>query len=400
MPACDPEKFIDRDQELDRVMKRVSDLADGKPFAPKERVFHFVGPSRIGKSCLLEKIRHELIGRQLKCVPLLIPLDALKAGKRGFTVELLVKVYEEFCTHKGIKPPSINSQTTQNEIVRQVQRVVNGKDQLVILLMDEINIPPEDDMKRIEEHLLFKFIHNNKLAVLVTAGRSQPSIFNDFALRPNASNTHHLPVFDEEKTSEQMEVLKPGSKQLAGKVQKLGNGVPGNTVELVSHIAGEPLDIPNEAQAVRSLLNDVKKENKISELHIPMLEALSIMEGFFPEDVAPLFQRHPQLGAGWDERRVKEEFLRLKEIKVGPGGVVDWDRERKHWAMDERTRDLFERELQMREPPELWRKLHCTALEMYRAWGEKYNSDVYRNKSSYHQQRLQSAGLDCSDLEG
>jgi len=73
---------------------------------------------------------------------------------------------------------------------------------------------------------------------------------------------------------------------------------------------------------------------------------------------------------------------------------VDWDREKKHWAMDESTRDLFEKELQMRTP-ELWKKLHCTAFRMYQEWGQKYSSDMYQNKSSYHQQRLQSAGMVC-----
>jgi hypothetical protein len=67
--------------------------------------------------------------------------------------------------------------------------------------------------------------------------------------------------------------------------------------------------------------------------------------------------------------------------------------------MDESTRDLLEKELQMREP-ELWKKLHCTALDMYQKWGQKYNSDLYQYKSNYHQQRLQSAGLNCNELEG
>ena len=78
---------------------------------------------------------------------------------------------------------------------------------------------------------------------------------------------------------------------------------------------------------------------------------------------------------------------------------MDWDRDKKYWVMDESTRDLFEKELQMRNP-KLWKKLHCTALEMYQGWGQKYTSNMYRNKSNYHQQCLQLAGLNCSDLEG
>jgi hypothetical protein len=398
MSDCDSENFVNREKEIGLVVKMVSDLASGKPFAPKERVFHFVGPSGIGKSYLLVRCYKGLIGRS-DCVPLLVRLDALKGGKRGFTVELSVAVYETFCTHKSIKPENINGQDPKKQVVKQVQSTINGKDQLIVLLLDEINIPQKVDMQEIEDLLLVKFIHDNRLAVLVTAGRSQPAMFNDFALRPNPSNTFLLPVFDEEKTSRQMEYLKPGSGKLADKVVKLGSGVPGNTAKLVGHVSGDPPNIPNEAQAVQSLLDDIKRDNKIEERYYPMLEAISILQGFFPEDVVPLFQSHPQLGAEWDERKVKEEFLKLKDIKVGPGGLVDWDREKKNWIMDESTRDLFERELQMCNP-ELWRKLHCTALEMYQEWGQKYNSTMYQNKSYYHQQRLQSVGMNCIDREG
>ncbi|MFZ5857195.1 MAG: hypothetical protein ACOYZ6_10210 [Chloroflexota bacterium] len=393
--ACVPENFINREKEIALVVNRVSDLAKGKPFDPKERVFHFVGPSGIGKSCLLKKLTVE----QTAYIPILVQLDALKGGKRGFALELLVAIYEKICAPKSIKPEKYIEQTL-SQFAKYVQRTitVNGKDHVTVLLLDEVNIPPKKDMQAIEEHLLVKFIHDNKLAVLVTAGRSQPAMLTDFALRPNPSNIFPLPVFDEEKTRRYMESLKPGSGKLAGKVVKLGSGVPGNTVKLAEHINGDPLDISNEALAIQSLLDDIKKTNNIEAQFHPMLEAISILQGFFPEDVAPLFQSHPQLGSGWDEGKVKEEFLRLKDIKVGPGGLVDWDRDKKYWAMDESTRDLFEKEFQMRDP-KLWKKLHCTAMEIYREWGQKYNSDTYRNKSNYHQQRLQSAGMNCSDLE-
>jgi hypothetical protein len=401
MTDFDPEKFINRDEEISRVLRRVSDLVSGKPLAPKERVFHFVGPSGIGKSCLLEKIRLDLEHKHPECVPLLIKLDGLKEGNRGLSVELLVKVYEGFCTYTNIATNPVLKEPLKStrEYASMIARAISLREDLVpVLLLDEINIPSQTEIQEVEEYLLAKFINANPMGFLITAGRSHPMFF-DFALRSEPRNTYHLPVFDEEKTGEQMQSLKPGSKGLAKKLYKLGNGVPGNTVKLVKHIVGDPPGIP-ETQAIRSLLDDMKKTNAIEEPYISMLEALSILQGFFPEDAAPLFQVHPQLGAGWDERRVKGELMKLKEIQVGPGGVVDWDREKKYWVMDERTRDLFERELQMRNPPELWRKLHCTALKMYREWGEKYDSDVYRGKSVHHQSCLQSAGMDCRDLEG
>jgi energy-coupling factor transporter ATP-binding protein EcfA2 len=398
MTDVDPENFIfiNRDEEIRLVLNRVSELTDGKPYAPKERVFHFVGPSGIGKSSLLKRIRF-LLNKAQGIAPILLRLDALQGRGQEFVDEVLKTVYDEFCKHQEIKSNPILGKPlkSRQEYASMIVRAISlRKDIVPVVLLDEVNVPSQEDMQEIEERLLEKFLHGNNLAVLITAGRSQPS-FSDFALRPNSSNIFPLSAFDEEKTGQQLERLKPGSGQLANKVVKLGRGVPGNTVKLVDHVSGDPPDIPNGLQAIQSLLADIKENNRIEGRYYPMLEALSILQGFFPEDVVPLFQCHPQLGAGWDEGRVRRVFTELQQIRIGPGGVVEWDREKKHWAMDESTRDLFERELQMRNPPELWRKLHCTALEMYRDWGEKFNSDVFRKKSDYHQQRLRLAGMTC-----
>ncbi len=389
--ACVPENFINREYEIGLVVKKVSDLVEGKPFAPKERVFHFVGPSGIGKSCLLEKCKG-LISKT-DCVPLLIQLDTLKGRKKEYIDELLNAVHAELCQCKD----RVTNKEHRNKFSGHVQRKISEKNQIIVLLLDEVNVPIKKDMEEIESRLLENFIKDNDRTILVTAGRSQPAIFNDFALRPDPSNIFPLPPFDEDKTRKQIESLKPGAGKLTGKITKLGSGVPGNTVKLLEHISGDPLDIPNESKAVQSLLDKIKETNDIKEHHHPMLEAISILQGFFQEDVVPLFQKHPQLGNGWDEGKVKGVFQELNRIQVGPGGLVDWDREKKHWAMDESTRDLFEKELQMRNL-ELWKILHCTALEMYQEWGQKYNSDMYRNKSKHHQQRLQSAEIEIAAI--
>lgn len=389
--------FIDRQEELGLIMNRVSDLANGIPFAPKERIFHFIGPSGIGKSFLLERFYKELLSKS-DCIPLLVRLDALKGGKSGFTSDLLISIYEAFCRQKNITPGIFWGQTLLKFAIH-VQSTINVKDHITALLLDGVNVLSQRDVREIEEYLLVRFIHDNNRTIIITAGRTRPPMFNDFALRPNSFNTNLLHVFDEEKTSKQMESLRRGSGVLAEKVVRLGGGVPGNTVKLVKHVIGDPPDLPNELRAVQSLVNEIKKKNKIEERFYPMLEVISILQGFFPEDVVPLFQKHPQLGVGWDEGRVKDVFLELNRIQVGPGGLVDWNREKKYWAMDENTRDLFEMELQMRTP-ELWKKLHCAACEMYQEWGKRYNSDTYRKKSNYHQERLQAVGLNCNDLEG
>jgi len=279
MSAIDLKNFINREKEIALIMNRASDLEKGKPFAPKERVFHFVGPSGIGKSSLLQKICSRL-AEQPSTVPILVSLDTLKGTKQEFTYGLLISVYEEFCKFSQVvanpvlKKPSM----TIHRSASMIQRAISLRDVLTVLLLDEINVPSSKDMREVEEYLLAKFIHDSNRAILITAGRSHPAMFNDFALRPNPSNTFLLSAFDEEKTGIQMEFLKPGSGVLAGKVVKLGSGVPGNTVKLAEHLSGNPLDIQNEMHAIQSLLDDIKKE--IKENYYPMLEAISILQGF------------------------------------------------------------------------------------------------------------------------
>lgn len=399
MSDFDIKNFINRDEEISRILKKVSGLVNGKPFAPKERVFHFIGPSGIGKSSLLEKCYQELVTKHSECVPLLVRLDALKGGKRGFFEDLLIVLYEDLCKHKKIESKKCDGQT-RARIISFFNKTMEiyGNEQIIILLLDEVNIPSQKDRKEIEELFLVKLLTEYDNTILVTAGRSN-LMWNNFILVSDISNTFSLPPFDDNKTREQMEHLKPGSGILATKVNKLGSGIPGNTVKLTEQITGNPLDIPNEGKVVQLLANEIKDKNKIDARFYPMLESISILQGFYPEDVTPLFHNHHQLKDGWDESRVKEVFQELCRIPIGPGELVDWDRDKKYWVMDERTRDLFEKELQIRDP-ELWKKLHCVALGMYQKWGEKYNSDMYRNKSNYHKQRLLSAGLNCSDLEG
>jgi hypothetical protein len=131
----------------------------------------------------------------------------------------------------------------------------------------------------------------------------------------------------------------------------------------------------------------------------PLMEAICILQSFFPEDTSSLIKSHPALGEQWDEARIKELFPELKQVQIGPGGLINWDKEKRSWVMDKTTRLLFERELHLRDP-ELWKQLHCTAYQMYMQWGEEFKSQLYEEKANYHQQCLQSVGMSCDDLKG
>lgn len=391
MPACDPAIFVNRERELAYVKDKITRLARGHPFAPDERVVHFVGPSGIGKSCLLDKC-YETLDNEPKCVPISIKLEMFTSGRDGFVDDFLVTVYKEFCDYQKIPVEKRNGSLSKYglDITRKINK--HAEDHIVVLFLDEIDLPQKEELQGIEEHLLEK-LQDNKRVVLITAGRS-PAALNHFSLRPSPKNTFKLSAFGEKTTGEQLEKLRPGSAHLVGRIQDLGGGVPGHNKKLAELAVGNPLGIADEVKAVQSLLADVKQE--IEQRHHFLLEAICILPFFHPEDAVPLLESHPMLGGKWDESRIREVFTELKQVRIGPGGLINWDREKKSFAMDEPTRQLIERELRMRDL-ELWKRLHCAAYEACRKWGEEFNSQLYKDKAEYHRQCLQSAEIECDN---
>jgi len=394
MSEFDPKKFVNREKELDLVMDKVSRLARGEPFAPHERVIHFIGPSDIGKSWLLEKCYRDTRDVE-QCAPIFVKLDALTKKRGEFVENFLIAVDKEFSGCLKIPTQIINGKSQSRygaDLTLKINRYAERC--ITVLFFDEINMLNRAQLQGVEDQLFRRLVHDNGHLVLVTAGRSSPSMLNDFALRPSLRNTFHLSTFNEITTRKQLETLGPGVANLAGKVMELSNGIPGNTIKLVEYAVGDPPDIP-ELPAVQSMLADVKDgiENRFH----PIIEIICILQVFFPEDVVPIARNHPALGEEWDEARLNDVFRELQEVQVGPGGLINWSREKKGWVMDEPTRALFERELQMRDP-ELWRKLHCTAYKMYKYWGDTINSQLHI-VANHHWQCLKSAGCTCDDVE-
>lgn len=400
MTTFSSDEFVNREKELGYVMEQITRLARGDPFASHERVVHFVGPSGIGKTALLHKIEDDLKNDgSVYCLHMSLNSFAkteTRDKSKSFIETLLqymdLEISRIFDLDKVFANPSESLVRSSSILVRTINLSISDK--ILVILIDEINTPEREELQEMEEHLLDKLLHDNKRVVLVMAGR-YPAMWNDFALRPRQENKFMLSVFDEETTGEQLEKLRLGSALLAGKICVLGGGVPGNNKKLAEYAVGDPPDIPDELQAVQTLLADVKRG--IKERFHPIIEAICILPSFSPDDVIPLLEIHPALGGQWDESRIRLVFIDLNKIQVGPGGLTYYDGKKRSWVMDEPTRQLFERELRMRNP-DLWKQLHCTAHRMYKIWGEEFNSQPFKDKSAHHQRCLQSVGYNLDDL--
>jgi hypothetical protein len=239
MPACDPEKFVNRVKELALVTNRVARLTSGDPFPPHERDYSFCRTVWDGKSCLLEKF-YDVFDDDPYCVPILIQSGALRDRHDPLIDEFMTEVYKEFCSYQNIavdKTLTISSESRKlnsSILVRFIN--LNIADKALVLLLDEINVLERKELQDIEENLLEELLHGNGRVVLITAGRTRPML-NDFALRPSSMNTILLSAFDENTTGEQL-TLKPGSALVAGKVLNWEEFQ--NNTKLADHIVGDP----------------------------------------------------------------------------------------------------------------------------------------------------------------
>ena len=200
MFTFDPDKFVNREKELALVKEKVARLAKGDPFAPHERVIHFVGPSGIGKSSLLEKLYNDL-SKEPSCVSILIKLETIKDEQDGFAWNFIQSMYSELSKiigpDKSFSSSSGSISKLASVLVRTIKFAIPNK--TLILLLDEINIPQRNELQSIEENVLEELLHKNPKAVIITAGRS-PATLNDFSLHPNPRNTFVLSAFDEKTT--------------------------------------------------------------------------------------------------------------------------------------------------------------------------------------------------------
>lgn len=391
MSAMHLDNFVNREEELGHIKDRIIRLARGVRFNPNERIVHFVGPSGIGKTCLLQESQW-MAAEDLREKSISMRFDNLSTGNIR---RYLIEIDTALLNHIGGPPVRTiedSPQRINNSILKRLDSHLGER--AFVLFIDEVDSLSPDSRKEFES-LLFMHLLRNPRTLLVLAGRTIVH-WSDFTLAAHPYNTFKLFPFDVDMTRKQLK-LKEEHRNLATKIHTLGDGVPGNIARLADHVMGEPPSILDELQAIQSLLSSKKEE--VEERFIPILEAICILREFFPEDVVPLVNIHPALGGQWNEASVGELFRELRQVQVGPGGLINWDRDKKSWAIDEPTRALFEKELKMRDP-DLWKKLHCTAHWMYKAWGEEFNLQLHRDKAAYHQNCLQSVGMNCDGMEG
>jgi hypothetical protein len=293
-----------------------------------------------------------------------------------------------------------NVQYLADDLKREL--VILQRRKTVVFLMDEVNILSSEQIEALEDYFLFPFI-NLPNTVLILTGRHAISGWKDFSLRPTANtNVIELFGFDFYDTQKQIEMLNPHANNLAPKVFEISGGSPGNNKTILNQAGGNPLQI-NELDALRACNQELYDAIKVVDhgLHqdiavelLPALEALCVLQDFYKEYEMPMMlAAHTGLHGVWDVRRSATLLSILSGIQVGPGRLVDWDKGKSAYAIEEQIRLNLEQELKIRDK-DLWKTLHCTAMKMYSTWAKDYDSDIFGAKSEHHRTQLAAAGFD------
>lgn len=414
------ERSVDRIEECKYLINLLSDIQK-KEFPPIRRVLHVCGKSRRGKSWLLNLYKdiltpdhHHLLPQKyldlipkenkLYSLPVYLALDKLinldgasitKEVENEFSRNMLRQIAV------AVGMSSLDEKWSPNIWTEHLVAKMQGMDNntITVFLFDEVSWLPNELVSKLEDHVLAPLLYINNVVFVIT-GRQKITGWKEFPLRPEqgSDNVIELPSFNLETTREQIENRRPEASPLHAQVFGLSGGSPGNNDDILNVAKGLPLAI-DELEAIKICNDDVwiavrNKFKDKEELGVHALEALCVLHDFDKEYEVPiLFSSHPELAGDWDTRSANLLLVDLMDINIGPGRLMDWDRVKSAYAIEEQIRVNLEKELKIRGK-DLWKTLHCAAMKMYSGWAKDYYSDIFAAKSDYHKTRLAEAGFD------
>jgi hypothetical protein len=415
------ELFVDREEEIRAILDIVALLLAGKVLDSQQRVIHLVGPANMGKSWLLQECNYRL-DKDPKIVSLYMNLEnfAKPSKAEDFIKGVLRYVDSEASSSLKINSPFIKNADGSIDTYAYAEWVIGIIEQVqaekvMVLFLDEINLLSGERLnllQSLEDYFLATILNMPNL-VCVFAGRYLATGWKAFDLRPQKGTLQrgqgkimNLPLFDLERTVQQLQKRNPNSEHLAEKILELSNGSPGNNDILLGQATGNPLEIKDDLIAIHACNQELVE--MIENLQLPKgpagdlwsaLEALSVVQDFDRDEEMPvLLDAHRKLQGKLDRRQLDLLFDTLRDLNIGPGRLIGINLQNGTYVIDELIRTTLERELILRDK-KLWQVLQCAAMKMYQRWADEYMSIIFAEKADYHRTRLAQAGFDPADCE-
>lgn len=372
----DHDKFVDRHIELALVLNLAIRLLNGAKLDPKMRVIHFYDYANKGKTWLLHELEFMLKSEPHRYEPLLLHLANLirpSPDEDEFEQQLV------YWFSDSLRLDFNGVQSAKNNIYQTIQQKSIHK--VVVVMIDDVELLSPDQITKIEG--LLTMIKYCDKTLIVAAGRLGTSHWVDIDIRPDRDNTHNLPSFDLNTTSEQIRAQFPNVLR-ADMIYEVSGGNPGynySIAEMVKPKASEPL---NKQKAIKTCTKDLR-DTLPSDIY-QALTALCVLERFIDEDeIAPLLNIF--FGHDWSPYACHELREKIFQTFTNAGVLVQWDGF--GWTIDKEIRRLVERELQLTDEA-MWRSLHCEAYRMFTERAKAAPSSFNNSARDYHYQILKA----------
>lgn len=379
LPEYSPDKFVDRETELERLQKRVRALIEGRN---GHGVIIFTGERGVGKTWLRAHWQEQLRQEQEKVLVIWVDLKKYVGKDAAWTVEDILRQVSKR-TEGPDKLLGLDLAEISRNVLKHLREKVLRK-QGLILFVDHVYESEWALLPILEDYLLAPLAAEPRV-LIVLAGRGRLYPWKTLELGVRADMVELSP-FDEKFTKEQLERQVREPRLEASAIHSITEGNPMANYLLAFYGVPEGLD-----QALEGVLEPVPPEyrQKVREY----LEALCVLQDFDEERISTMLAvyYHDPSYRNWtyaQARRVREELIRW--------AFARWDDQKRAYVLDRITRKLAEQFL-CHQKPGIWRALHEEAWNLYTQWSNRYPNtrERWEEEARYHQQQLQTWGDKC-----
>jgi len=332
-PVYAPGHFVNRDEEIGRVLRKVERLLEGLFPTPPHTAFH--GPRGSGKSWLLHRLRDRLaeeFGDQITL--LFFPLDPSNP-------ELAENVLRTACHELGLPTPPT---ATLNDLNWWLVEKCQNHPRPIVIIVDELDKVESEPLKTLENYLILPLCRIPRLLLVLGSRVPRPrGRLGDVELKRRTENVELSP-FNEEWTRAQIKAL-GCSSALAPDILAVGGGYPLSNAILAAGWATDPGKALQDC--AEALLDGVEDHLR------RYFWALCPLDSIDVDRMAPLLAAYrDEPLENWDRQRCQQILMGMVSTRL-----VQWGRwTSSGYGMDPAVRQVLRSAMQ-RNQPVLWENL-------------------------------------------
>lgn len=376
LPEYAPDRFVNREEEVEKVVQKVRTLTEGKTV--EKRTVVFVGERGVGKSWLLDHLQ-TVLPRQFRNI-LVIRLDLREyEGKdpAWAVADMIQRVSVETGGPSERLGPDLAAMSRR--LIEHLRGVL--RESILLLLTDHVHESSWNLLPVLEDYLLGPLAAEPYVVIVMTGrGRLYPWKTPDLRLKAEFADLQ--PFQQIEKTKAQLERQARQALPNAQEIHRLSHGNP-----LANYLLGalglqEGLD-----RVVEAILEPVLPERRRQVREY--LEALCVLNAFDEERIPDMLATYysDDTYRQWtyaQARQVREELVRW--------AFARWNADAGGYTLDPVVRSLVEEYLKKAQP-ERWRDLQRAAWDLYTRWAREFTRtrERWEKEAAYHHHSLQPA---------